>query len=39
MNNMTYKDRIRRCCRLMKSANLDLLLLTKPSNMFYRTGD
>src|SRR4030066_2357989 len=39
MNNMIHKDRIRRCCRLMKSANLDLLLLTKPSNMFYLTGD
>lgn len=39
MNNIVYKDRIRRCCRLMKSANLDILLLTKPSNMFYLTGD
>src|SRR4030042_3696383 len=39
MNNMIHKDRRRRCCRLMKSANLDVLLLTKPSNMFYLTGD
>ena len=39
MNNIIYKNRIRRCCRLMKSANLDVLLLTKPSNMFYLTGD
>src|SRR4030043_551582 len=39
MNNMTYKDRIRRCCRLMKAVNLDAILLTKPSNMFYLTGD
>src|SRR4030042_227216 len=39
MNNMTYKDRIRRCCLLMKEAGLNVLLLTKPSNMFYLTGD
>src|SRR4030042_3115685 len=39
MNNMTYKDRIRRCCLLMKAVNLDAILLTKPSNMFYLTGD
>src|SRR4030066_1720939 len=39
MANKIFQNRIRRCCRLMKSANLDLLLLTKPSNMFYLTGD
>ena len=39
MNNSVYKDRIRKCCRLMKVAGLDVLLLTKPSNMFYLTGD
>ena len=39
MNNIIYKDRIRKCCRLMRTANLDMLLLTKPSNMFYLTGD
>jgi len=39
MNNIIYKDRIRKCCRLMRTANLDLLLLIKPSNMFYLTGD
>ncbi len=39
MNNKVYKDRIRKCCRLMKSANLDAILLTKPSNMFYLSGD
>src|SRR4030043_1395291 len=33
------QNRIRRCCRLMRTAGLDVLLLTKPSNMFYLTGD
>lgn len=39
MNKIIYKDRIRRCCHLMRTANLDVLLLSKPSNMFYLTGD
>jgi len=39
MNNRIYRDRIRKCCRLMRTAGLDVLLLTKPSNMFYLTGD
>jgi len=30
MSNIIYKDRVRRCCRLMRTANLDVLLLTKP---------
>jgi Xaa-Pro aminopeptidase len=34
-----YQDRMRRCSQLMKAAGLDALLLTKPSNMFYLTGD
>ena len=34
-----YQKRLKRCCRLMKKAGLDVLLLTKPSNMFYLTGD
>ena len=38
-NNMIHKDRIRRCCRLMRTAGFDAHLLTKPSNMFYLTGD
>lgn len=34
-----YQDRLKRCGRLMKEAGLDALLLTKPANMFYLTGD
>ncbi|HET7010193.1 MAG TPA: Xaa-Pro peptidase family protein [Anaerolineales bacterium] len=34
-----YKRRLERCSRLMRQAGLDVLLLTKPSNMFYLTGD
>jgi Xaa-Pro aminopeptidase len=34
-----YKLRLERCGSLMKAAGLDVLLLTKPSNMFYLTGD
>lgn len=33
------KERIEKCCASMKEAGLDVLLLTKPSNMFYLTGD
>jgi Xaa-Pro aminopeptidase len=34
-----YQDRMKRCSQLMKAQSLDALLLTKPSNMFYLTGD
>jgi Xaa-Pro aminopeptidase len=34
-----YQKRLEKCGRLMKEAGLDVLLLTKPSNMFYFTGD
>jgi Xaa-Pro aminopeptidase len=34
-----YQDRLKKCRRLMKEAGLDALLLTKPANMFYLTGD
>ncbi|MCJ7748489.1 MAG: Xaa-Pro peptidase family protein, partial [Desulfobacterales bacterium] len=34
-----YQDRIKRCTDLMKTTGLNALLLTKPSNMFYLTGD
>ncbi|MGO8990492.1 MAG: M24 family metallopeptidase [bacterium] len=34
-----YPERLKRCSRLMKEAGLNVLLLTKPSNMFYLTGD
>lgn len=34
-----YQDRLKRCIHLMKEVGLNILLLTKPSNMFYLTGD
>jgi len=34
-----YPERLKRCSHLMKGAGLDALLLTKPANMFYLTGD
>ena len=34
-----YPERLKRCSRLMKEAGLNVLLLTKSSNMFYLTGD
>ncbi|MBI4758331.1 MAG: aminopeptidase P family protein [Chloroflexi bacterium] len=34
-----YQERLGGCSRLMKAAGLDVLLLTKPANMFYLTGD
>lgn len=34
-----HGERLERCTRLMKTAGLDALLLTKPANMFYLTGD
>lgn len=34
-----YQERLERCGQLMKAAGLDVLLLTKPANMFYLTGD
>jgi len=39
MNNHTYQRRLTRCGQLMKAAGLDALVLTKPSNMAYLTGD
>ena len=39
MNESTYRRRIQTCTRHMQAAGLDVLLLTKPSNMFYLTGD
>jgi len=39
MMNHQHQERLKRCSRLMKEAGLDALLLTKPSNMFYLTGD
>ena len=34
-----HQERLERCSNLMKEAGLDALLLTKPANMFYLTGD
>ena len=39
MTSDRYQERLERCSRLMKAAGLDALLLTKPANMFYLTGD
>ncbi|MDY0041138.1 MAG: Xaa-Pro peptidase family protein, partial [Desulforhabdus sp.] len=39
MANDLYRERIRRCCHLMEKAGLDVMVLTKPANMFYLTGD
>ncbi len=34
-----YQERLERCSQLMGAAGIDALLLTKPANMFYLTGD
>jgi Xaa-Pro aminopeptidase len=34
-----YQERLERCSRLMKEATIDVLLITKPANMFYLVGD
>lgn len=34
-----FRKRLEKCSRLMKTEGLDLLLLAKPANMFYLTGD
>lgn len=39
MINHQHQERLERCSHLMKAAGLDALLLTKPANMFYLTGD
>ena len=39
MIRSVHKERIKRCIGLMRKENLDVLLLAKPSNMFYLTGD
>jgi Xaa-Pro aminopeptidase len=39
MGNDRYQKRLDRCAHLMREAKLDVLLLTKPANMFYLTGD
>ncbi len=39
MADHPYSERLKRCTQLMKGVGLSVLLLTKPSNMFYLTGD
>src|SRR3989304_1959881 len=39
MDKETYRGRLEKCSQLMSAAGLDALLLTKPANMFYLTGD
>lgn len=39
MKSQVYQERLDKCGRLMKETGLDVLLLTKPSNMYYLTGD
>ena len=39
MKDPVYSARLHACSTHMEHAGLDALLLTKPSNMFYLTGD
>ena len=39
MADTIHAARVKRCTEMMKEHQLDALLLTKPSNMFYLTGD
>ncbi|VVB55755.1 Xaa-Pro dipeptidase [uncultured archaeon] len=39
MNSTTYKERLKKCSSLLEKEGLDALLLAKPANMFYLTGD
>src|SRR5512139_3539704 len=39
MTHESHQKRLEKCSHHMKEAGLDVLLLTKPSNMFYLTGD
>src|SRR3989304_572097 len=39
MNIQHYQKRLEKCSQLMKKADIDALLLTKPANMAYLTGD
>lgn len=34
-----YEERVKRATRLMEEDSIDVLLLSKPANMFYLTGD
>ncbi|MCL7412553.1 MAG: Xaa-Pro peptidase family protein [ANME-2 cluster archaeon] len=39
MRSHYYRERLDKCSHLMKDMELDAILLTKPANMFYLTGD
>lgn len=39
MDTGIYKERLQRCSQLMKAAEIDVIVLTKPANTFYLTGD
>ncbi|HZK48124.1 MAG TPA: aminopeptidase P family N-terminal domain-containing protein [Thermoleophilia bacterium] len=39
MAGFAYEKRVARCGELIRAQELDVLLLAKPSNMFYLTGD
>ena len=39
MSPDTYQHRLERCTSIMKEEGVDVLLLAKPSNMYYLTGD
>ncbi|MFX0013448.1 MAG: M24 family metallopeptidase [Candidatus Hermodarchaeota archaeon] len=39
INKQVFEKRIEKCNQLMINEDLDLLLLTKPSNMYFLTGD
>ena len=39
MNDRVYRQRVQRCNEMMREEGINVLLLTKPSNMFYLTGD
>ena len=39
MVSQPYQTRLAKCCQLMKETMIDVLLLTKPANMFFLVGD
>ncbi|OPY75548.1 MAG: putative peptidase [Syntrophorhabdus sp. PtaU1.Bin153] len=39
MGANTYRRRVEKCTTMMRAEEFDILLLTKPSNMYYLTGD
>lgn len=39
MSKPNFQKRLERCAALMQAQGLDALILTKPANMFYLTGD